>query len=151
MSALMRVDPFRGLRRLEREMDRLFGSFFEEPLVHLRRDEDAIRIPSVDMRETESELILTAEMPGVSKDQLEVEVNPKSLRLTGEAREEREEKEATYHRCERVYGRFERTIPLPTEVVTDKVKATLKDGVLEVHLPKTEHAKAETPRKVTIE
>lgn len=151
MSALMRIDPFRGLRRLEREMDRWFGGFFEEPLAHLHGHQDLIRIPTLDLRETEEELILTAEMPGVSKENIEVEVTPETLRLTGQVREERGEKEVICHRCERVYGRFERMIPLPTEVMADKVKATLEDGVLEIHLPKTEHAKAETPRKITVE
>ena len=147
----MRLEPFRGLRRLEREMDRLFGGFFERPILHWHPDENVIRIPSVDMRETDTELILTAELPGVTRENLDLEVTPEMLRLRGEIREEREEKEPTYHRCERVWGSFERIIPLPTEVVSDQVKATLKDGVLEVRLPKTEHAKAETPRKIKIE
>lgn len=152
MSSIMRWDPLRGLVRMQRDMDRMFSDLFGQPLVRWEREEgEGIRIPSVDLVETEQEVILTAELPGIDKDRIQLEVMPEQLTLSAEMREEREHKEGTLHRCERVWGRFERSIPLPVEVLTDQVKASFKDGILEVHLPKSERAKAATPRKVSIE
>jgi HSP20 family protein len=133
-------------------MDRLFSQLFGQPLVRWEREEEeGIRIPTIDLVETEQELVVKAEMPGIDKDKIEVEVLPELLNISAEMHEEREEKDVTHHRCERVWGRFERSIPLPAEVVTDQTKATYRDGLLEIHLPKTERARAQTPRKVKIE
>jgi len=152
MSSIMRWDPFRGLVRMQRDMDRLFSQLFGQPLVRWEREEEeGIRIPTIDLVETEQELVVKAEMPGIDKDKIEVEVLPELLNISAEMHEEREEKDVTHHRCERVWGRFERSIPLPAEVVTDQTKATYRDGLLEIHLPKTERARAQTPRKVKIE
>jgi len=148
----MRWDPFRGLVRMQRDMDRLFNELFGQPMVRWEREEEeGIRIPSVDVIETEHEVVVKAELPGIDKDKIQVEVMPEQLNLSAEMREEREHKEGTLHRRERVWGRFERSIPLPCEVIGDQVKASYRDGLLEVHLPKSERAKAATPRKVSIE
>ncbi len=150
MSELMKFDPFRGLVRMQRDMDRLFESFFGRPL--LRTEEDgSVRVPSVDVQETENEVLVSAELPGVTKDNLEVEVLPEQLTLKAEVNQEDEKEEGTYHFKERIWSRFERTLPLPVEVVPDQVKASLKDGVLQVRLPKSERAKAQTPRKVKVD
>jgi len=152
MSSITRWDPFRGLVRMQRDMDRMFSELFGQPLVRWEREqEEGIRIPSIDLIETEQELVLKAELPGIDKDKIQVEVMPDRITLSGEMREEREIKDATLHRRERVWGRFERSIPLPSEVIGDQAKASYKDGLLEVHLPKSERAKAATPKKVSIE
>ena len=152
MSNIVRWDPFRGVVRMQREMDHLFSDLFGRPLVRWEPEEtEGIRIPSIDLVETEQEVVLKAEMPGIDKDKIEVEVMPEYLTLSAEMREEKEEKDATHHRRERVWGRFERSIPLPVEVVTDQAKATYREGLLEIHLPKTERAKSQTPRKIVIE
>ncbi len=144
MSYLMRLDPYRGLSRMQREMDRLMRGFFGPAPV----EEDEVRIPSIDLSETENEVVVKAEVPGIEKDNLDIEVTPDSLSLSAEVTHEREEggKGQTYHRRERVWQRFERTIPLPVEVKTEDVKAKLENGVLEIHLPKAEEAKTKTRR-----
>lgn len=103
----------------------------------------------MDVSETAEEVIVKMELPGVDKK--EVEVLPDSISLKAEVSEEREEKERTYHRRERVWRHYERLLPLPAEVVTDKVKATMRDGVLEVRMTKTEPSKEMAPKKVAIE
>jgi HSP20 family protein len=150
MSYLMRRDPFRGLVRLQDEMDRLFQTFFgqhgageERPL--------GVRVPAVDVTETEADVIVKAELPGVTRDHLELEVLPEVLTLKATMSETKEEEGAAYHRRERTWARFERSVPLPAEVKADAVKAKLQDGVLEVRLPKSQRAKAATPRKVEVE
>ena len=150
MSSLMRWDPFRGLVRAQRDVERMFDDFFGRPLRRLEVEE-GVRLPAVDVSETDEEVVVKAELPGLTRDNLEVEVMPETLSLSGTMSQESEEKEGTYHRRERVWGRFERVIPLPAEVVSDQAKATLKDGLLEVRLPKTATAKTATPRKINIE
>ena len=150
MSSLQRWDPFRGLVRAQRDLDHLFDSFFGRPLLRWEQEE-GVRVPVVDLSETENEVVVTAELPGVDRKDLDVEVLPEALTLKAEMLRESERKEETYRRQERVWGRFERTIPLPAEVVTDQVKAVFKDGVLEVRLPKTEQAKAATPKRIEVE
>lgn len=150
MSYLMRRDPFRGLVRLQDEMDRLFQTFFGQQGAEAERTAGA-RVPAVDVAETETDVVVKAELPGVTKDNLQIEVLPEVLSLKAEASEAKEEKSASYHRRERTWARFERTVPLPAEVRTDAVKATLQDGVLEVRMPKSERAKAATPRKIQVE
>jgi HSP20 family protein len=150
MSSLQRWDPFRGLVRAQRDLDRLFDSFFGRPLVRWE-EEDGVRVPAMDVTETDSEIVVTAELPGVDRKDIDVEVLPESLSVKAEMSRETEGKERTYHRRERVWGRFERTVSLPAEALTDQVKAVLKDGVLEIRLPKTKRPKASTPRKVEID
>jgi HSP20 family protein len=87
----------------------------------------------------------------VDRKDIDVEVLPESLSVRAEMSRGSEEKEKTYHRRERVWGCFERTVSLPAEAVTDQVKAVFKDGVLEIRLPKTEQTKASTPKKVKID
>ena len=147
--AIRRWEPFASLPRLREEMDRLFEDFFVDwPL--LRRREEGRRLPSVDLAETDAELVLRAELPGVDKKGLEVEVLPDAVTIRAKTSEEKEIKEATYYRRERSWGAFERSIPLPVEVKSDQAKASLKDGLLEITLPKTEAARAKQPRKVEI-
>lgn len=151
MSYLMRIDPMRDLVRMEREMDRMMRRFFR-PLVEAEAMEE-VRIPSIDVSETEDEVIVKAEVPGIKKEDLSIEVLPDTLQLSAKLSREREEgaKEGTFHLRERVWGRFERSIPLPTEVKVDQVKAALHEGVLEVRLPKMEPTKAIQPRKVEVQ
>jgi len=149
--ALRRWEPFRGITRLHEEMDRLFEDFLK-PFWPERREVPAegYRLPTLDLAETETEFLLKVELPGVDKKDLSVEVLPDSVVLKAEASEEKETKEASYHRRERSYRCFQRTIPLPAEVKSAEAKAAYKDGLLEVRLPKTEAAIAAKPVKVEI-
>jgi HSP20 family protein len=151
MSYLMRIDPMHHMARMEREMDRWMRRFFR-PLAELEEAE-GVRIPSVDVSETENEVIVKAELPGIKKEDLNIEVLPDALRLSAQISREREEggKEGTFHLRERVWGRFERLIPLPTEVKVDEAKASLHEGVLEIHLPKAEPTKAIEPKKIEVQ
>jgi HSP20 family protein len=103
--------------------------------------------PAVDIFETEQEIVLQLEVPGVSKEQVHVEVDNGTLLLRGERKIEKEVKEENYHRVERAYGFFQRSFSLPDTVDPEKVRAELKDGVLELRLGKREQAK---PKQIQV-
>jgi len=147
-SALTRreADPFLDLRR---EMDRMFERFgrwaglepFEETLFP-----SATFAPAVDVSETDDQVRVTAELPGLEKDNVQVSLEGDSLVLSGEKKGEEERRDGGYYRAERYYGSFSRRIPLPCDVNFDKAEATFKNGVLAVTLPKTEEAKRKHKR-----
>jgi HSP20 family protein len=97
--------------------------------------------PSVDISETEGEYQIKAEIPDVKKEDVKVTLEDGVLTIQGERKHEKEEKGKKYHRIERSYGSFVRTFSLPDVIDEDKVKAEFKDGVLNLHLPKSEKAK----------
>jgi HSP20 family protein len=97
--------------------------------------------PTANLAETETAYEVTVDLPGVKPEDVRVEMHNGALRITGERREEKEEREKTFHRTERTLGRFERVMPLPTAVVDDKIEAAFKDGVLKVTLPKREETR----------
>ena len=97
--------------------------------------------PSVDIIEDEKEYLIKADLPDVKKEDVKVELDGDMLTVEGERKQEKEEKTKRFHRTERAYGRFVRRFGLPTHVDGANVKAEFKDGVLNVHLPKTEAAK----------
>ncbi len=103
--------------------------------------------PSLDMREKDEEILVTAEVPGVAAEELDVRIEGKLLTIRGEKTQETEAKEGEPHRVERVYGSFERQVVLPSPIDAEKVTAVFKDGVLTLHLPKRPEAKA---RKIQI-
>ena len=146
--ALARWTPMGTLASFQDEMNRMFNQFFragngEEAGWGLRT-----WTPPVDMYETDDAFILKAELPGVSKDEVHVEIHQNTLILRGERKHEAEVKEDSYHRVERAYGRFERSFVLPTLVDQEHVQATYHDGVLELRLPKSEAAK---PKRIAIQ
>lgn len=99
-------------------------------------------MPAVDIEETDSEVIVTAELPGLERKDFEVELQSGRLVLRGEKKTQREEKKSAYYYAESSYGSFYRAVPLPCEVEADKAEASYKHGVLRVQLPKSEEAKA---------
>ncbi|MDQ6988172.1 MAG: Hsp20/alpha crystallin family protein [Mariprofundaceae bacterium] len=103
--------------------------------------------PTVDIRETDDALLVQAELPGIEKKDVHLEVKNGVLTLSGERRYEKDVKEENVHRVERTYGRFSRSFSLPSNIDTDKVKASMENGVLEVRLPKRESAK---PKAIAI-
>lgn len=104
-------------------------------------------IPAIDVRETEDSFEFTAELPGLTKDQVEITIEDKVLTLSGERKFEENEESNGYHRIERAYGSFSRSFTLPNEVDQDKVKAVFENGLLSVSIPKAEQVK---PRKIQI-
>jgi HSP20 family protein len=105
-------------------------------------------LPAVDVHETKDDLVLSFDIPDVTEKDVQLTITGDLLTLRGERRFEREAPEDNYHRVERLYGRFERSVQLPMTVQTDKVKASYRDGVLEVKLPKAEEIK---PREIKID
>jgi HSP20 family protein len=134
---LMARTPFRELARLEREMQEMFGRMPSWPW----GDDERGWAPTVDMVDRKDELVLRADLPGLSEKDVEVTVQDGTLTIRGERKEEKEEKKEDYCYSERRYGAFTRILTLPTAVDADKVKATFKNGVLEVRLPKAAEAK----------
>lgn len=138
-------DPFRGFGDVQSEMNRLFDHWAGRQAGTGER----MWLPAVDVHETKDEFVLTLDMPGVTEKDINLSINGELLTIKGERRFEREGGEGnTYHRLERLYGKFERSVQLPTMVQTDKVKATYRDGVLTVTLPKAEEVK---PREIKID
>ena len=109
-----------------------------------------LQTPAVDVYDEKDEVVVKADLPGIAKDEIEVSLSDSRLTIKGEKKKEVEVKEENYYRWERAYGAFARTVDLPAAVKADAVKATFKDGVLEVRLPKTEEAK-QKPVKVKVE
>jgi HSP20 family protein len=123
--------------------DRLFEDF-ELPSPF---SEEMTFTPAFDVSETENELIVKAEVPGMDQKDIDINLSDGLLTITGEKKHEKEDKNENYHCVERHYGKFSRTMRVPFEVEADKVDATYKDGVLKVTLPKSETAK---PKKIEI-
>jgi HSP20 family protein len=102
------------------------------------------RMPKVDVIDRDDELVVRAEVPGIDKDDLDVSVSDNTVTIKGETRHEEKQEKGDYYRCEISRGAFARTVPLPSDVDTDKVKSSFKDGVLELTLPKIAKAKRRT-------
>lgn len=143
--ALTRWDPFAELRDLQREMDRLFESFFGRARAEVAEAEWS---PAVDVYETKDHLVVKAELPGVKPEEVEVSIVGDTLTLKGERKQEKEVSEEGYYHRELAYGAFHRSLTLPQTVDPGKVKATFKNGVLEILLPKKEEAK---PKAIKVE
>ncbi|MCU0771445.1 MAG: Hsp20/alpha crystallin family protein [Verrucomicrobia bacterium] len=103
--------------------------------------------PALDVYEDKDQFVVKAELPGMKKDEIEVTFQNGSLTISGERRSEEERKEEGVYRSERYFGRFQRTVDLPTAVAEDKVKAEYRDGILNITLPKTEQAK---PKQISV-
>ena len=145
--ALMRWTPMGNLYAFQNEMNRMFNEFFHGSNNEGANSKVSTWTPSVDIYETDDALVIKAELPGVSKDDVSVEVHQNTLTLRGQRKHEAEVEQDKYHRVERSYGTFQRSFVLPTMVDQEKVQATFKDGVLELHLPRLESAK---PRRIAV-
>jgi HSP20 family protein len=144
--AIIKWDPFRDIMTLRDRMNRLF-----EDMSAYRGEEKDLAAsawaPAVDIYETENEVVLTAEVPGVDEKDIEIKVEDNTLTLRGERKFEKETKEENFHRIERAYGSFFRSFTLPTYVDHDKIEAEHENGVLKIRMPKKLELK---PRKVKI-
>ena len=127
--------PFAELERIRREFDRLLEDVFPAG------DKEQILAPPVDVYETDSEVVVKAELPGVKKEDIDITIKESAVHLKAERKEEREEKTENVYRVERFYGTIERIVPLPTEVKPEEAKAEYKDGVLEIRIPKVKVSK----------
>jgi HSP20 family protein len=145
--ALARWTPRGNLQSFQDEMNRMFEQFFRGGTGEEAGWGVRTWAPPVDIYETDDALILKAELPGVSKDDVSIEIHQNTLILRGQRKHDAEVKEEQYHRIERAYGTFQRSFMLPTLVDQEHVQATYHDGVLELRLPKSEAAK---PKRVAI-
>jgi HSP20 family protein len=155
---LARRTPHMGLtplHELER-MERMFDEFFKRPFSLLTRtpwstfsDIEQVAAPNVDVYEEGDSLVVKAEIPGISKENIDVTFRENVLTISGEKTREEKVENKNYYQLERSYGSFSRTISLPTEVKAEEASATFKDGILEIRIPKTEESK-ESVKKITI-
>ena len=136
---------FGRLSDLRDEIDRLF----ESPLSELTRTSQLLSgwTPALDVCEEKDNFVIKAELPGMKKEDIEVSLHDGSLSISGERKTESKHEGSEVYRAERFFGRFQRSVSLPTTVAADKVKAAYNDGILTITLPKTEDAK---PRKIDV-
>jgi len=141
---LRTVSPFSLMRRFSEEMDRLFGDFsFGGSLAtgvgrefnRLADLEGSMWLPQVEAFEREGNLIVRADLPGLTKDDINVDIADDAIKIRGERRQEKEENEEGYYRSERSYGSFYREIPLPSGINREEANATFRNGVLEITVP----------------
>ena len=143
--ALVRWQP-RELFSLRRDFDRLFEDLWSNDEGATNGRETTWR-PSVDIRETDQEFLIHADLPGIRQEDLEITVTDGRLTIKGQRHQEKESKEGGLHRVERAYGTFTRTFDLPAAVDTGAVAAAYRDGVLTVTVPKAEEAK---PKQIEV-
>jgi HSP20 family protein len=132
---------------IQEEMNRLFNNMLSRS-PERGSDEQCVWSPFVDISETIDEIIIQAEIPGIAKDDVNITIQDNVLSLSGDRKQESTEENRKFLRVERVYGSFRRTFTLPAMVEADKVTARYRDGILTIHLPKAEEAKA---REVAID
>lgn len=139
-------NPFGMMRRFSKDMERLFEDFGEFRFPGLFNREffpfatefkDFDWMPQIEVLRSNGDLMIKADLPGLTKDDVKVEMTGEALTISGERKEEKEEKREGFYRTERNYGRFFRQIPLPEGAKTDKANATFRNGVLEVTVPVT--------------
>ena len=134
------LGPFHFFRR---EMNRLFDNLLDDSPLTRVFDRQENYYPSIDIRETDKEYKISAELPGLESKDVDISINNDVLTIKGQKKLEKEEKGENFFRMERSYGSFFREIPLPLEIDSNKIEAIFKNGVLDIHLPK----KAESQRK----
>ena len=144
--AIVRWEPLREFSTLQNEMNRLFNTVFDAPAPAgnggLRR-----WLPAMDLVESGDHFVLRADLPGLGEDDVNIEVEDRVLTISGERKAEHEVDKDGYHRIERAFGSFSRSLTLPEGIDADAVQATFDRGVLEVRIPKPEERK---PRKISI-
>lgn len=146
---IIRWDPFREIEGIQSRLNRMFG---DRPSRGIDGDDLSFAewAPAVDIQETDKEYVVKADLPEVKKEDVKVEFDDGVLTVEGERKQEKEEKGTRFHKIERAYGKFVRRFALPTGVDASKVSAEFKEGVLNVHLPKSANGKPKaTAVKVT--
>ncbi len=147
MMSLVRWNPWREMSTLQHRVNHLFN----EPFFRSDSENDELRMgswyPAVDMFDDGETIVIKAELPGMDKKDISVDIEDRVLTLSGERSYDNEVKEESYYRRERAFGTFKRSFNLPADVDSDKIKADFKDGVLKVEIPKPEEKK---PKQITV-
>lgn len=145
--AVVKWDPFRDVEKLQNRINRMF----EDSFGRSRELDDEMSLcawkPAVDIYESETGIVLAAELPGVGKENVAVEVKDNILTLKGERLANPKIKEESYYRQERLYGTFQRSFTLQQNIQHNLIKATFKNGVLEIEIPRPEK---EQPKQITV-
>ncbi len=145
--ALIRWEPARELQTIQQEMNRLFGSAFDVQAGAGNGAGAGRWVPAMDLVEDGDHFVLRADLPGIDEDAVSVEVEDNVLTISGNRKSEHEDRKEGYHRIERAFGRFSRSLTLPEGIDAESIEASFKNGVLEVRVPKPEQRK---PRRVAI-
>ncbi|MGI6517760.1 MAG: Hsp20/alpha crystallin family protein [Bacillota bacterium] len=143
---LMNYDPWQELAEMRRVFNRMFSEGFAQLPTERQAAQSRLFMP-VDIAETSEEFVVTAELPGTNPDDIEITLSDNQVTIKGQRAAEQEERRGNYLRTERRFGSFCRSFALSSPVADDKVTASYKNGILEVHLPKSEGAK---PRQIEI-
>jgi HSP20 family protein len=130
---------FQGMEKWFEDAFRRPFSLFNHPLMRFSQAEEVV--PSIDILEDKGDIVVKAELPGVKKEDIDITLTDDTITISGEKKKEEEVKKKDYYRYESSYGSFCRTFSLPSEVQSDKAKTKMKDGILEIRIPKTEEAK----------
>jgi HSP20 family protein len=145
---IVRWEPLRELSSLQGEMNRLFNTVFDQPTASGGNGGTLRRwMPAMDLVETDDHFVLRADLPGLTEDDIKIELEDGTLTVSGERKSEHETRNEGYHRVERAFGSFSRSLTLPKGVDADAVTAKFDRGVLEVSIPKPEERK---PRRIEI-
>jgi HSP20 family protein len=151
--AIARWNPARELLDVEREFNRFFNTFGNRFGLRETSEadeyENAVWMPLTDISENKNSFILKLDLPGVSKEDVKISFSDGQLNISGERKQEKENKDSKYHRVERTYGKYFRSFTLPKQIKEDKIDAEFKDGQLTITVPKAEEIKPkEIPIKV---
>jgi HSP20 family protein len=138
-------NPWKEFEQMRRDMDKVFNSY----AVSNPERSNSLWKPLADIKETDKDIIMHLELPGIKKEDINIELKDGVLNVSGERRHERKEENERWHRKERSYGSFRRSVVLPEGVTENDIKASYNDGVLEVSFPKPQEKKPET-KKITI-
>jgi HSP20 family protein len=144
MSNLTRWEPVREMMTLREAMDRLFDDAFTRPL-SLR--DGGSSAPAIDMYQTDNDVVVKAALPGFKAEDVQINVTGEVLTIRGEIKREEEQNEKAWHIREQRWGSFERSVALPTDVVSEKAQADFDNGILTITLPKAEEVK---PKTITV-
>ena len=147
MATVTRWDPFQDVLSLREAMNQLMEESFVRPTAAQGGQNGKNFVPALDLSETTEGYLVEAALPGVKPEDVEITVENNVLTIKGEARQEVDEQKRNFHRIERRFGTFQRTIGLPTTVKADAIQASLTNGVLRLEIPKAEEVK---PRKISV-
>jgi HSP20 family protein len=145
--ALVRWEPFRELAALQNEMGRWMNQLSGGVGGTMGNGQSSTWLPAVDVWETDKELVLSFDLPGIPEDKIAVELDDSVLTVSGERERTQERADDRFYRFERRFGQFSRSVTLPAGVKEDQIQADYKDGVLEIHVPKPEE---QTPKRIRI-
>ena len=147
MSNLSRWEPDREMMTLREAMDRLFDDAFTRQFSLMREGGSTWSSPAIDMYQTEDDVVVKAALPGINADEVQINVTGDILTIRGETKHEEEKKDKAWHIREHRWGAFERSVRLPTGVMSDRAKADFDNGILTITLPKSEEVK---PKTITV-